>query len=588
MLNKSVIGKLWLSIVLLIMVVLIFLSFGLSRLLENFYYTQISNDLINQGQQLTQMIGPEGDSQHLIYELTLLSNFIDSHIIVVDEQGIVEACDAITGLPSGYLFRPEELQKAFSGEIITKRGYHHHFQGAMLSVAIPIYSSSGGVVERILMIFRPVAPITSTINSMRWLVISSAIVAIILASIVSFFLSRSLSRPLLQMNNAANEMARGNFEHKVNVHSEDEVGLLGASLNNLSDQLKSKITELSHEKAKLEKVLDSMSDGVITLDVKGRTILVNGQAEKILDLDEKSIATNNNFFDKVRISDFKELFTEVKETKSIQQRDIKLSQKVVSARMAPLLDYSTNNVIGTVGVLQDVTKERALEQMRRDFIANVSHELRTPLSLIQGYSEAIIDGVAHNANEQDGYAKIIYQETVRLKGMVNELFDISRLQTGNFTLAMTGVDIGKLLGTIREKYTPTVVKAGLEFETEIARDLPIIKGDYDRLQQVLINLLENAIKHTSVGKIAIKAYVNTKQQVCVEVVDSGTGIPKEDIELIWERFYKADKSRTRGKGGTGLGLAIVKSIVEAHGGYVWVESKEQEGSIFGFCLPNPY
>lgn len=586
MLNRSVIGKLWISIVVLILVVLVFLSFGLSRLLENFYYSQISSDLINHGQQLIEMMDMEDDPQQLVYELTLLSSFIDSHIIIVDEQGIVEACDGITGLPSGYLFRPEELQRAFAGEIISKRGYHNHFEGVMLSVAVPVHGIDSDV-ERIIMIFRPVAPISGAINSMRWLIIYSAVVAIILASIVSFFLSRTLSRPLLQMNHAANEMARGNFDQKVRVKSTDEVGLLGASLNNLSGQLKGKITELYHEKAKLEKVLDSMSDGVITLDANGNTVLVNGQAESLLNLDENAIAINESFFERIKVKGFKELFLEVKENKSVNQKDIELAQKVVSVRMAPLLDHSNNSVVGAVGVLQDVTKERALEQMRRDFIANVSHELRTPLSLIQGYSEAIIDGVANNASEQDKYAIIIHQETVRLMSMVNELLDISRLQTGNFTLAMTSVNLGKLLDTIQEKYKPSVENAGLKFETMVENDLPKIEGDYDRLQQVLINLIENSLKHTSRGKILLKAYTDIKHQICVEVADTGSGIPKEELELIWERFYKADKSRTRGKGATGLGLAIVKSIVEAHGGYVWVNSIEGEGSIFGFCLPNP-
>lgn len=484
MLNKSVIGKLWVSIVLLVLVVLILLSFGLSSLLENFYYSQISADLIKTGQELIDIIRTEDDPRDLNYELTLLGHFIDSHIIIVDKKGFVQACDAMLGLPTGYFFKSDELSKAFAGEIITKRGHHQHFDVPMLSVAIPEYID--GKVERILMMFKPVAPITNTINSMRWLIVYSAIIAIILATIISFFLSRTLSRPLLQMNKAANEMAKGNFDHKVTVQTNDEVGLLGASLNNLSEQLKNKINELSHEKAKLEKVLE---------------------------------------------------------------------------------------------------KERAIEQMRRDFITNVSHELRTPLSLIQGYSEAIIDGIAHDKDEQNRYAKIICKETARLKNMVSELFDISRLQTGNFTLAITRVDIGNLINSIKEKYETVVLNKGLDFETRIENGLPKINADYDRLQQVLINLLENALNHTPEGRIEINAYANNKQQVCVEVADSGCGIPREDLELVWERFHKADKSRNRNKGGAGLGLAIVKSIVEAHGGNVWVKSQEGEGSVFGFCLP---
>ncbi|KUO52655.1 MAG: hypothetical protein APF76_14285 [Desulfitibacter sp. BRH_c19] len=487
MINRSIILKQWLAIVLLIMVVLMFLSFGLFSLLEDFYYSQISTDLINSGQKLTEIINEEDDPQYLIYELTLLGDVLDSHIVIVGRDGTTQACDSMMEPPAGLLLSPGELAEVFAGEIIVKRGYHHHhFDGPMLSVAIPVYQ--GDSVERIIMMFKPIAPITNTINSMRELIIYSAIAAIILASTVSFFLSKTLAKPLVQMNKVANEMAKGDFSNKVKVNSKDEVGLLGASLNNLSNQLKNKISELSHEKSKLEKVL---------------------------------------------------------------------------------------------------AKERAIEQMRRDFIANVSHELRTPLSLLQGYSEAIIDGVAENSQEQDRYAKVIFQETLRLKRMVNELFDLSRLQTGNFTLSKTKVNITYLLKAIQEKYKPSILKTDLELNISIEKDLPEVDGDYDRLQQVLINLVENALNHTVEGEISIKAYTDDIKQIHVEVSDTGCGIPKTDLDLVWERFHKADKSRNRGnKSGTGLGLAIVKSIIEAHGGNVWVRSKEGEGSTFGFSIPS--
>ncbi len=583
MISKSIILKQWISIIFLIILVMLFLSFGLFSLLEDFYYSQISTDLINSGLKLTEIINKQEDPRYLTNELTLLSEFLDAHIIVVNRHGMIEACDMMMGSPTGTFLTQGELAKVFAGEIIVKRGYHHHhFDGPMLSAAIPVYQ--GDSIERVIMMFRPIAPITNTINSMRELIIYSAIAAIILASIVSFFLSKTLSKPLVQMNKVANEMAAGNFDNKIKINSIDEVGLLGASLNNLSNQLKNKISELSHEKSKLEKVLASMSDGVITLDNNGRIMLVNNQAEKLFAAVDENMVMKGNYYENTTLVKLKDLFEEVIKTKSVEQMDIGLNSKTVSARMAPLVDNTTDKVVGVVGVLLDVTKERELEQMRRDFIANVSHELRTPLSLLQGYSEAIIDGVAENVQDQDRYAKVIFQETLRLKRMVNELFELSRLQTGNFTLSKTKINITNLLNTIQEKYKPAISKTGLRFETIIEKGLPYINGDYDRLHQVMINLIENALSHTVEGEILIKAYTGDTNRVHVEVTDTGCGIPKEDLELVWDRFHKADKSRHRGKSGTGLGLAIVKSIIEAHGGKVWVRSKEGKGSTFGFSI----
>jgi len=177
MLKKSIIGKLWISIVVLIIIVLFFLSFGLSRLLENFYYSQISNDLVLEGKQLVDVLSQEQDPQTLRSKLDLLSRFTNAHIVIVDEKGLVEACNTMMGLPTGSLFKPEELQKVFTGQIITKRGYHHHFDAPMLSAAVPIYDDNE--INRALMLFKPVAPITNTVNSQRLLIFYTAIGAII-------------------------------------------------------------------------------------------------------------------------------------------------------------------------------------------------------------------------------------------------------------------------------------------------------------------------------------------------------------------------------------------------------------------------
>jgi two-component system sensor histidine kinase ResE len=581
MIRNSIIGKLWVSIVVLIIIVLLLLSLGLSGLLEDFYYSRISAELVSHGQKLVQVISTETDYNKLINQLDLLSNFTNAHIMIVDKKGLVEACNSMMGVNQGSFFSIEDFEKVFQGEIVTKRGYHHHFGAPMLSAAIPVYE--GSEIKYALTLYRPVAPISKTINSMRWLIVYAAMGAILLASVVSFFLSGTLSRPLVQMNKVATEMAKGNFEHKIQVNSKDEVGLLGTSLNYMSERLKNNIAELSHEKEKLENILASMSDGVITLDASGNIILINQPAENLLKKCVQNLNSGQNILDCLTMSDFKLMFDEVYSEKRMKKKDIEIAGKIIAVRMTPLFGEG-ESLIGVVGILQDVTKDRELEKMRRDFIANVSHELRTPLSLMQGYSEALLDGMAEDINKRNKMISIIHGETLRLKRMVNELLDLSRLQTGHFSLNKQELSISDLLLEIEEKYKPAVVKAGLDFQMAIEPDLPRVYADHDRMQQVLINLVENALKHTDEGYISISVF-KEDNQICIEVTDTGFGIAPEDLDFIWERFYKADKSRQRAKGGTGLGLAIVQNIIKAHNGKVWVRSVIGKGSTFGFCIP---
>lgn len=579
--KNSIIIKLWIAITLLIIIVLLILTLSLSSFIEEFYFAQISNELIRDGQQLVEILKTEDNSDELINKIDILANLTNSHLVIVDDKGIVKACNSMMGLSGGMNFKPEELQEVFRGQIVSKVIRNKVFDGPMLAVAIPIITDNR--TSNAFMMFKPVVPITDTINLLRKQILIIAIGAIILVSIMSFFLSKTLSKPLIEMNRVAIDMAKGNFNNKVHVYSEDEIGLLGSNINYLSGRLKKNIKELSQEKGKLENILKSMSDGVLTFDINANLILLNPLAQKLFFHNSEDISLGQNFFEKVQNTELHNLFELVNKEKRSQVKDVEIAGKLFSTRMAPLLS-SEQKITGVVAVLQDVTKERQLEKMRRDFITNVSHELRTPLSLMQGYSEALIDGMALDKEKQDKHINIIYDETLRLKRMVNELLDLSKLQTGNFTLNKQQIDLTQLLKHFYEKYKSIVVKADLEFEVEVDEHLPRINADYDKIQQVLINLTENALKHTKEGKIVLKAY-ELDDQIVVKVIDTGLGIAKEDMEFIWERFYKADKSRNRNQGGTGLGLAIVKSIIEAHGGQVWVKSEEGVGSTFGFNLP---
>jgi two-component system sensor histidine kinase ResE len=248
--------------------------------------------------------------------------------------------------------------------------------------------------------------------------------------------------------------------------------------------------------------------------------------------------------------------------------------------------YNNNTIRGAVAVVRDMTEERRLDKLRKDFIANVSHELRTPISMLQGYSEAIVDDIAETEEEKKEIARIIYDESLRMGRLVNDLLDLARMEAGHITLHEQSVTImpftervaSKFAGVAKEK------KISIQFESEVEREREL-SIDPDKIEQVLTNLIDNAIRHTpGGGEVTVSLNRNT-QGYLFFVQDTGSGIPEEDLPFVFERFYKADKARTRGKAGTGLGLAIARNIVEAHGGHIQVQSKLDQGTTFTFFLP---
>ncbi|MEW6275707.1 MAG: ATP-binding protein [Bacillota bacterium] len=259
-------------------------------------------------------------------------------------------------------------------------------------------------------------------------------------------------------------------------------------------------------------------------------------------------------------------------------------KSILFALVAPLRGRD-GAIYGAVGIIKDVTEARKLEQLRRDFIADVSHEIRTPLTSIQGFTEALLDEVTADKAVQAEYLKVIHQESLRLGRLINELLDLARLESGKVSWDLNPIDIPDLFAGVLLKLKPQLEEKNLRVEQKIPADVPVLPGNEERIEQVLINLVQNAIRF-SPPKGVIKMQASfSGQQATISVSDQGPGIPEEDLPHIWERFYRVEKSRSRALGGTGLGLAIVKQIVELHGGKVLVSSREGAGSTFSFTLP---
>ncbi|MFC9709983.1 ATP-binding protein [Paenibacillus sp. NPDC056933] len=425
------------------------------------------------------------------------------------------------------------------------------------------------------------------------------IIGFSLTTFFALFLFTKITQPMQQLIQAANAIRKGNYGTRLSLVTSDEIGELGNTFNHMAAQLEDNIRNLNHEKEHLASVLRSMTDAVVTFDGEGKVILTNPPGEKIMqawcDLDWAQQMGEGNESDSSASSSREvpeplvPLFKAVMEQGRDQNSNVHVQQGVWSVQMAPL--YADSVVRGAVAVLRDVTEEVRLEKMRRDFVANVSHEIRTPLSMMQGYSEALLDGMAASPEESEELIQVIHDESLRMGRLVKDLLDLARMEAGHTDMAVKEVDLVELLERVYRKFSVRSKEQDIHLRFECRQSsIELHQADEDRLEQVFTNLLDNAFRHTPSGKnVVISAEFLTDLRTPaakVIVKDEGVGIPSSDLPFIFERFYKADKARVRGESvGTGLGLAIVKNIVDAHHGTINVNSVLGEGTEFILQFP---
>jgi two-component system sensor histidine kinase ResE len=446
------------------------------------------------------------------------------------------------------------------------------------------------LLEYIEMTFTDSAPIKN-------LFIITGVIGFSMTTLFALFLSSRITRPLIQLKEAAEHVARGNYNMRIVHASSDELGELANTFNNMAEQLQRLFDALKHEKEHLSSILSSMSDAVVTFDANGNVILTNPKGSELmeawknvgLDGDTTPSAASDLQSGGTVPKPLLALFESIVSGSDERVTKLNVLNTVWSVVVTPL--YSGDHLRGAVAVLRDVTEEHRLDKLRNDFLANVSHELRTPISMVQGYSEALLDDIAASPEEQRQLVQIIHEESLRMGRLVKDLMDLAKMQSGHLEMHYARLVIQELLHRFERKYSPIARDRGIELEFAMP-DQPLVmnRADEGRLEQVLTNLLDNAIRHTPSGKrirvIAELTSLDGASWIRLEVADEGEGIPEHDLPYIFERFYKADKARTRGQtGGTGLGLAIVKHFVDAHGGQINVRSKLGEGTTFTICLP---
>ncbi|KAA9005159.1 cell wall metabolism sensor histidine kinase WalK [Paenibacillus spiritus] len=451
-------------------------------------------------------------------------------------------------------------------------------------VAKPVLSD--GKVVGAIYIAADMKDLYATMSRINSVFLSGMLLALTLTAVLGVILAHTITQPIKEMTKHATAVAEGRFDTRMPILGNDEIGQLSLAFNDMTGRLQGALALNEEEKEKLASILTNMSDGVVATDEQGRVILMNRRASRLLGTAEPE-AEGQPLGELLRLEpDQRAGLAEG----GAQSAMLRLEQEegepnIVRVTFTPI-HRREGGAAGTIAVLQDVTEQENLEQSRREFVANVSHELRTPLTTIRSYTEALDDGALDDPQLASRFVGVIRNETERMIRLVTDLLHLSRFDSREARLRLQPTDVAEMLEDVADRFSFQLRQKRIAISVSVGRGTGTAWLDRDQIDQVLGNLVSNALKYTPEGgTIALEAEINEEGMLAVTVRDSGIGIPKKDIERIFERFYRVDKARSRNMGGTGLGLSIAREIVKAHGGSISLHSELGQGSRVTFTLP---
>jgi len=481
--------------------------------------------------------------------------------------------------------RPE-IRAALEGRVESAVRRSVTVDTPLIYVALPL--TQGGRVIGVLRLAEPIRAVTASYETLRSAALAGGAVALLVALGIGIFVAGRVTRPVVEMQDVARQMSEGHFDVRAPARSPDEIGTLGRSLNVMAGRLREKIGDLEREQAKAKAVLDAMVEGFIATDGHDHIILINERARRIFGLGTARVE-RRPLLEVVRNVNLHDVLVAGRDAMDggVVSREVRLAEpadRVLQVHAVGLKFPGDER--GVVVILHDITELRRLEQVRTEFVANVSHELRTPLTAIQGYLETLLDGALEEREHARKFLEIVFRHTERLGRLTDDLTDLSNIELGKVSLRLEPTSVAEIADSVVTIISPRASGGQVKVEARLPVDLPEVLADRDRLSQILINLVDNAVKYTPKGgQVTVEGRVDPAGMVEVTVRDTGVGIPKADLPRLTECFYRVDKARSRDLGGTGLGLAIVKHLVLAHGGELDIESELWKGTSVRFTLP---
>ncbi|MFZ2098119.1 MAG: ATP-binding protein [Anaerolineales bacterium] len=566
----------------LILLTMLALGIYLSNFVRQAYIGDMESKLADEARMIGDVITPDllsfGASPDLDPQAKHWAAVLDARVTIIAPDGTVWGeSHEDRSLMSNHSDRPEVIQALANGVGSSMR-FSQTLGVNMMYTAVTVVQQEKtlGLVRVAL----PLEHVTASIASLQRVLIAATILATLLALLLSILIAGRISRPVRQLTQSVLQLAPSKPTDQPIPSQKDEISQLAQVFNIMSVGLNGQINDLKTERATFEAVLQKMTDGVLIVDAQGVVQLVNPAAEKMFSFSQAT-SVGKPLIEVVRHHQPAEMLQRCQATGEPQRIDFevghRLSLQGIATSLSPAISGST------LLLFQDLSRQHQIESMRRDFISNVSHELRTPLAALKALTETLQAGALDDPPAARRFLDQMETEVDSLSLMINELLELSRIESGRVPLNLTPTRPIDIVNPAYERLCLQAERAGLSFSLECPEDLPPVLVDSARIQQVLVNLLHNAIKFTSSGGQVTMSAMQQGQVVRFAVADTGVGIDADDLPRIFERFYKVDRSRATS--GTGLGLAIARHLVETHGGRIWVESEVGKGSTFYFTIP---
>ncbi|EAH0434593.1 PAS domain-containing protein [Listeria monocytogenes] len=586
--------KLWLKIGLsffiLFFVVMVIVGIFSGELMKSTYLNMKENQLEDDAKILLQTTNMENldldkDAATIQKSLDPLGEDIDARITVIDSKGdVVADTKKDPEKLDNHMNRPEVTDILKKGESVGISIRESDSLGySMLYVAVPVkHQSKTDGVLRISISLESVDAAVAKLWGNLALIFG---IALVIIAAISVFIARKITRPVREIIEVSTDLANHKYDSRIHGKISGELQDLSISVNTLAESLETQMFEIKQNEQRLNAIVQNLVSGVMLINVDKQVIMTNRTMYQILGETE---ITGKPFYEVIKSFALSQLIEGTFETKTIQQKEIILyfpREMILDASVSPILGEN-GEITGIILLLHDITQIRHLENVCSEFVTNVSHELKTPVTALKGFAETLLDGAMYDEMLLKKFLTIIKEESDRLHRLIMDILALSRIEQNpvpeNVELVEVDEVIEQSARTIFEMATEKNIQVTIPEKTS---ESVMIETDRDKLQQILINLLSNAINYTPVdGKVEVKL-IEQEAEVIIEVTDNGIGIPAKDIDRVFERFYRVDKARSRHSGGTGLGLSIVKHLVENCGGRIEVESQEEVGSTFRVTLP---
>ncbi len=582
--KRSYVWKISLPYLALVLVSLLGISLYLSNYFRNFIEENWKNNLTDQAHLYAELTAPlieQGYPYAGLSDLVASSSAgtLDRVTIILPDGLVIADNEADPTTMENHANRPE-VKSALSGQFGTDIRTSATLGVRYLYVAVPV--EENGQTIAIARLSISLASLDTSVNQIRLFLLIFSSVIILISLLYSLFYAFRKNNPLARLTDTVEGVRQGQAWNIELNQRNDEIGTLASSFFELTNQLNHQITDLKNERMKLAAILTNMTDGAILVNSEGIVTLINPAARHLFGFYEDIASSPRTLIEIVRAHEIVNVWNLCQQ--SNQQQTVSFETpinrdylQVIGTRLKPSLPEFT------LLLFQNLTTQRKLETVRRDFVSNVSHELRTPLASLKALTETLQQGALTDPPAAQRFLSQMDDEIDNLTQMVQELLELSRIESGKVPLQKKEITPFAVIDPAVKRMTLQAQRSSLELLNASPETLPEIAVDSSRLQQVLVNLIHNAIKFTPPGgRIEVSAHAEEKF-VIFSVQDSGIGIPPDDLARIFERFYKADRART--SGGTGLGLSICRHLVEAHGGKIWAESRPGEGSTFFFSIP---